>query len=414
MSAVGHLQRMNAKRLLLLLVAVLAATLITTGVAAQTPIDDPIVTVTVQRPATDSDAPLTIGDPIIVTLTITHDASAAIALPTTPQPLGDLDPAAPQLVSRTEDGDRVTWRFDFATRSFFTGVLLVETPPFLFVVDDEQRTITPPPASVTVSSVLPAADVSPRPLKPPLTIDGAGVSTALIVAPIVGIAALLILALAGRRLRASRARRRALAPAPGPTPANTAADALEAIGHATLLPQHIEEYCARINDTVRAFLQTRYAIPATSLTTRELPSRLALAGADAGTVNMVDSLCTEIDAVAYARARPARSRADRYLDLARAIVNPTHPLSDDPLRDAAAPDDAATPDGATATSPISDEPLRPALHEPAPIRQANPEPAPPPTETGARNDPSEPLTDVRWQRPPRRDDGNDTSDGEAP
>ena len=261
---------------------------------------------------------------------------------------------------------------------------------------------------MTVGSVLPSADAAPRPLKPPLTIDGAGLSTTLIAAPIIGVAALLVLLWSGRRLRVSRQRRRALAPAPGPTPATTAADALEAIGYASLLPQHIEEYCARINDTVRAFLQTHYAIPAISLTTRELPPRLALAGADAGTVNMVDSLCTECDAVAYARARPARARADRYLDLARAIVNPTRPLSDNVLRDHVLSDDTL-PDGANSAPPTDDEPRRPVLQDPRPIRQTSPEPAAPLDDT--TNASAAPLTDIRWQRPPRDDDHNDHGDG---
>ena len=133
MSAPIHPFARPAIRLTLLLVAAMTATLIGAGIgvgiSAQTPVDDPLVTVAVQRPAADADTPLTVGDPIIVTLTITHDARAAVALPTTPQSLGDLEPAVAQLVSRTEDGDRITWRFDFVTRAFFTGVLIVEAPP---------------------------------------------------------------------------------------------------------------------------------------------------------------------------------------------------------------------------------------------------------------------------------------------
>ena len=215
--------------------------------------------------------------------------------------------------------------------------------------------------------------------------------------PIAGIAALLLLAWSGRRLRTPRNNGGANSPPhqarPRPT---TAADALEAIGHAALLPQHIEEYCARINDTVRAFLQTHYAIPAISLTARELPTRLAIAGADPGTINMVDSLCTECDAVAYARVRPARARADRYLDLARAIVNPAHTLNDDAL--------ANDPNNPPSNG---DKSLRPALQEPTPIRQANPDPPEPPADRAA------PLTDVRWQRPTRpnsNDEGPDSND----
>ncbi|MEE9277785.1 MAG: hypothetical protein V3V06_05195 [Dehalococcoidia bacterium] len=300
----------------LILVLALAATWSFAGLAlAQTP-DGVTVTVSVEREGT------TVGDPITVVITVNYPATGSVGLDSDPVPLGDLEPARPRLIRRVDSPDGNQLVYAYQTRSFVTGLRQIEIPAFHFSDDSAgtQEFVTPPSATIEIESVLPAdpSQLIPRPLKPPERIGGGGVSTIVVVGPIAGVAALLLLALVLRRLRT----RRAVAPVPLPTadPAGDAAEALQAIGRAGLIPDRLDEYCARINGAVRAFLESRYAVPARNLTARELSARLAHAGADAGTVRMVSSLCDECDAVAYARARPAPDRAARYLELALTIV----------------------------------------------------------------------------------------------
>ena len=150
MSRLAHLGPWRNAQRLMLLAATLTALGLPMSIAAQTPIDDPIVTITVQRPATNLDAPLTIGDPIIVTLTITHDARASVALPTTPQPLGDLEPAIAQLISRTEDGG--------------TRHLALRLPHAIVLHRRPARRSTHPSSSSSTTS--PAPSHHPRPESP--------------------------------------------------------------------------------------------------------------------------------------------------------------------------------------------------------------------------------------------------------
>ena len=95
---------------------------------------------------------------------------------------------------------------------------------------------------------------------------------------------------------------------------------LRAIADAGLLPHAVDEFCARINAAVRGYLAARYGLPARNLTASELAERLARAGADAGTVQRVRSLCQACDGIAYAGSTPSAARVARYLDLAQAIV----------------------------------------------------------------------------------------------
>ncbi len=307
------MNRRSRVALLALLLALAAA--FSGSVAAQTP-DGVTVTVAVERQGE------TIGDPIIVTVTVRHPLTGSVAIDPGPVPLGNLEPAAPILVTSVDGADATEVSYSYSTRAFQTGLLPVVIPPFRYTnagagIDE---LIRPPAQTVDVRSVLPSdpALLVPRPLKPLETIGGAGVSIVVILAPILGALALIAVVVMARRLR-----RRVFPPAvvvPPASPAETAAKALAEIGGAGLLPSAIDDYCARINSTVRSFLEARYHVPAPSLTSRQLADRLARAGADAGTVRMVASLCGECDAVAYARARPAQARADRYLDLAVSIV----------------------------------------------------------------------------------------------
>ena len=267
----------------------------------------------------------TIGDPIIVTLTITYDAALTVPVPTDPADLGDLESAAPASsgVERLADGRRRII-LTYETRAFRTGILAVQPPPIAYTDPDGARhTLTAPAVALSVESVLPpGADpsmITPRPLKPALAIGGAGVPALVIAAAIGGPVALLMLAWAARRLR-----RRPLAFAPpGPTPAEQAAAQLEAAAALAPSPDGVAEYCRRISRTVRQYLGRRYGLPAANLTTAELQGRLRGAGADPRTVTLVRSLLDECDAVAYAAARPATARAARYVELALEIVSPT-------------------------------------------------------------------------------------------
>lgn len=258
----------------------------------------------------------TIGDPVHLTVVVTHPPEGELFVPPPEGPLGDLDPAAP-VVTRDTDGDghiRVTLVYE--TRAFATGLLSLTPPALSYRRDGLTTPIQPPAQTVAVRSLLPAdGSLVPRGLKPAEAIGGAGFPLAP-VALGVSIAALLVVAGMGVVWR----RRPGPATDAAPGPGALAGRDLRAIADAGLLPHAVDEFCARINAAVRGYLAARYGLPARNLTASELAERLARAGADAGTVQRVRSLCQACDGIAYAGSTPSAARVARYLDLAQAIV----------------------------------------------------------------------------------------------
>lgn len=271
----------------------------------------------------------TIGDPVRLTVVVTHPADGELLVPPPEGPLGELEPAAPTVTRTTPTDVVVEMTLVYETRAFLTGLLSLEPPALSYRADGSIVPIQPPAQLVAVRSLFPAdGSLVVRPLKPAEEIPLPGFPI-VPVAIVIGVPAALLLAV-GLTLRRRRVR------APGeaapihapPDPGLNAACDLERIGAAGLLPQAVDEFCARVNTAVRRYLAERYRLPARNLTARELGDRLARAGADAGTVQRVRNLCQACDDIAYAGAMPNPDRVARYLDLAQAIVQPQGVSSD--------------------------------------------------------------------------------------
>ncbi len=306
---------MSARRLtvaLLGLAALLAAGAAPT--AAQTP-QSPLppgvaVGVEVER---EGDA---IGDPVRLTVVVTHPPEGELLVPPPEGPLGALEPASP-VVTRgaTADGrSRVTLVYE--TRAFATGPLPLTPPALAYRRDGLTTAIQPAGRIIDVRSLLPAdGSAAPRGLKPAERIGPAGFPT--LPVAVGGSIAVGLLAVG---VALARRRRAPAVAAPAPGPGAAAGRDLDEIADAGLLPHAVDEFCARINGAVRGYLAARYGLPALNLTASELAERLARAGADAGTVQRVRSLCQACDGIAYAGSTPSAPRVARYLDLAQAIV----------------------------------------------------------------------------------------------
>ncbi len=287
--------------------------------AAQSP--DATTSVTIQRQG-DS-----IGDPITISVTIAYPSNAELIIPRAALDLGLLKPAVPQVTDQALIDDVRRLTFQLETRAFLVGLIQVQIPSLQLV--DESGTIRelqPPSSTIEVISVLPSdlAAVTPKPLKPAERIDGAAPAMEFIAGPIVGVSVLLLVAFGFLR---HRRRPAVIVTSPPPDPAIAAVAELNALGESGLLPARLDEFAQRIDTAIRRFLEARYDLPALNLTASELTHQLAAAGVPAGTVRQISSLCAETDAFAYAGATPAVDRANRYLDLARSIVEPQAPVS---------------------------------------------------------------------------------------
>lgn len=86
-----------------------------------------------------------------------------------------------------------------------------------------------------------------------------------------------------------------------------------------------KEFYARLTDILRRYLERRYAMPATSLTTSEISRLLRHAEADRTAVTLFKDVFDRADLVKFAKIQPSPDWGPRDLQEAREIVRNTTP-----------------------------------------------------------------------------------------
>ncbi|HVR30361.1 MAG TPA: BatD family protein [Thermoanaerobaculia bacterium] len=184
-------------------------------------------------------------------------------------------------------------------------------------------TVSTEPIAVAVSSRLPAAAdaaLEIRDIKPLQPIDR-GSPWALLAAAIAMVMALAaLLALAARR----RARP---APAPAATPAHEIALAALARLGATELSgdDAVRRFYFALSEIVRTYVEGRFGLNATDLTTEEIVGALDRLELPDGGASSLREFLRDSDHVKFAAHRPARSEVSAILDRARRFVEDTRP-----------------------------------------------------------------------------------------
>ena len=154
--------------------------------------DEPTATVRIVP-----DSELTVGDPVAVQITLTHEAGDRVLMDGAVVQMGGMEPSAPVI---TEVGETETLVV-FLTRAFATGTFEVELPRISLQLADRSLTeVALRPLSISVSSVL-TEDSEPRPLTGPDLLDGQERTFTPWIVAIVGIGVGFILARVIRRRR---------------------------------------------------------------------------------------------------------------------------------------------------------------------------------------------------------------------
>ena len=250
--------------------------------------------------------PLTVGDPIVFRVEVRHAEEARVEAESSMTELGCLDAALAEIELVEPGLTAVIWR----SAAFEVGQFEVALPPIVVAGGGGRQVLTPPPQRVEIVSALPGGSAEARPVTPPQEIEGRS-DFAFWIAALLAIGAGFVLA----RVLGVRARRRAAprAPAVAESEPPAALPGVEAGLSAA-------EFCRALAAAVRGDLARRYAIPALSLTSAELPNHLAAAGAPAATVQRVRTLLRECDAATFAEQTPAPGRLAGYRELAAAII----------------------------------------------------------------------------------------------
>lgn len=268
-----------------------------------------------------ADGSYTVGDPIPVTLAVTHPAGYYVLPPelAAGQPWGDFvvaSQSAPVTVALPDGSEQTTIAID--ARLFRPGSFA--TPPIDVLITDSQgglQTVSATAATATVGSVLPAGDTELRDIKGQASL------------PLPAAWPWLLAGLAAAALGALGFvlwKRRQQQNVDSRLPHQRALDTLAGI-EAMRLPEQgrFKEHYTLVSDAVRTYIEQRFSVPARERTTGEIRADLRRAEMSEDASARIVLFLQESDLIKFSTFRPDSASAAHLLDTARLIVEATSP-----------------------------------------------------------------------------------------
>jgi hypothetical protein len=307
-------------------IAIVALLLLTVGqTAAQ---ESGPLTATLSAP----EGQFTVGDPIRLTLAVTHPAGYQVIQPTLPESWGDLTVTSlsPAVTAVNGDGSETSTLLIDA-RLFQPGDF--STPPLEVTVTDGQgglQKVWAPPAAVSIASVLQEGDTTLRDIKPQAALP----LPALWPWIVAGLAAVAMAAVVIWQVR------RRAQPIIDPRLAHEIAlDGLAAIERLALPEKGaFKQHYTLVSDTVRIYVERRFGVPALERTTGEIRADLAGSAMSPEAAALFIAFLQESDLVKFSEWTPDVQSAHQLLARGRMIVEATKPEPAAP-----ASDDASQP-----------------------------------------------------------------------
>lgn len=263
---------------------------------------------------------ITVGDPVILTVSVTHPAGSVVLFPELEATWGVLilrSQSAPQTVNQGNGTAVTSQKID--TRLFAPGDF--QTPPFTVTIADAAGNLSEtavPPLPLTVQSVLVEGDTELRDIKPQANLPLPAFWPYLM-AGLVGTAVVAFLLFRRRQQLAVDNR----------LPHEKALDALSMIdkqGYAQN-GRYKEQYAA-VSDTLRTYFETITKVPFTDRTTAEIRYDLAAGPLNLGDAQRLLLLLEDADWVKFAKVTPSQHEAERLVQDARQLVIDTVEIRD--------------------------------------------------------------------------------------
>lgn len=294
-----------------IIIAVLAVVTLVIGLATAALAQGAIETTLTAAPAE-----ATVGDPVSLTLSVTHPTGYFVIAPQLDAQWGDFTVAGQSAATTTANGDGTeTTTVVYDARLFAPGAY--STPPLTYTVTDGAGNLfefTAQPVSVNVASVLTDGDTELRDIKPQ-----AELPTATWLYLLGG--GLALAALAGGLVWLARRRRPAVATADTRTPYERALDDLAGAERLNLPAEgRFNEHYTLVSESVRRYMGLTYHIPVLERTTAEIQHDLQTAAIDPTLRRRFVSFLQDSDVVKFANFRPTMADAAAHLAEARAIV----------------------------------------------------------------------------------------------
>lgn len=280
----------------------------------------------IEATLTPDTAELTVGDPVQLTLEVTHPVGYQVILPKLEQAWGPFEVRGQsQATTAANDDGTETTRQTIQVTLFDLGEF--ETPELRFGVSDAAGQVSEqsvPSISLKVVPTLAEDDNNLRDLKPQAT---------LAVPPvwpwIVGGTLLVALAavVGWWAYRRRQGKPFGLAPAADNRPAwQVALDKLDAIeGMALLERGQFKEHYTLVTDALRAYLESQFGLRVLDRTTSELRPILRSSDLQPGHSRRLLDLFADSDLVKFAKAVPDIKTAGRFTGEARELVELTRP-----------------------------------------------------------------------------------------
>lgn len=274
----------------------------------------------IETTLTAEPAEATVGDPVALTLSVTHPTGYFVIVPELDMQWGDFTLVGQSPAMTTENGDGTeTTTVVYDTRLFAPGAFI--TPALAYTVTDGAGNLyqfTAQPVGVNVSSVLVEGDTELRDIKPQADIP---VATWLY---IIG-GALALAAVAGGLFWFARRPKTAVVAVDNRTPYERALDDLARADSLNLPAEgRFNEYYTLVSESVRRYMGLTYHIPVLERTTAEIQGDLLAAAVDPAIRRQFVAFLQESDLVKFANFQPTTDDAAELATQARAIVESTH------------------------------------------------------------------------------------------
>lgn len=267
----------------------------------------------------------TVGDPIELTLAVSHPAGYQVIMPELAAEWGEfvVQSQSPPATLEQSDGMAITSQIIDA-RAFAPGFL--ETPPLTVTVTDgtgQVSEVIAPSVPVNIASVLVEGDAELRDIKPQAELPYLNL--------LPWIAAGLVIALLGAMIYMIIRRRRArrlLAAVDNRLPHEVALDELDRI-EGLALPDagQYKKHYSLVSDCMRIYMEKRFEVPMMERTTAEIQAGLKEVDIHPGIAGQYMSLLDISDLVKFSKYTPEASSAYGLLSSARQIVQGTLPIA---------------------------------------------------------------------------------------
>lgn len=306
------------KRMMILPLLVMLAMIIAKPVMAQT---NQKIEVALQ---VSQGMEFTVGDPIPLTLAVSHPIGYQVIKPQLDEQWGDFVVLSQSPGTTVDNGDGT----ETTSRVIDVGVFApgtFNTPPLLVKVSDGAgglQEFTTAPTSVTINSVLVEGDNQLRDIKPQADLSYQNIW------PWIITTTLAALSLAGiLYLRRRRQVQLATTQLDNRLPHEVALEQLRSI-EGLRLPEsgHFKEHYTLVSECIRAYMERSYQIPILERTTTEIQTSMKIAEIHPEVRREFIDLLTESDLVKFTKFTPDNIDATQVLKSARHIISVTKPM----------------------------------------------------------------------------------------